>query len=395
MGYGIRRYRAIPVALAAFLIIAAGSCFRPPGGGGSGTTTTTGTPPPPGSAPTFGAATTLVQGLQVPWSIVWPDRNTMIVTERPGRFRVVANGQLRPQPIGSVTVTTSGEGGLMGIALHPQWPAQRWLYAYYTAPSGNRLVRFPVAADLTLGAEQRLLPEIPEGVFHDGGYIAFGPDGMLYLASGDGTNPPSASDRTSLNGKILRVTPEGTVPADNPFPGSYVWSWGHRNPQGLAWDAQGRLYEAEHGPTTERPGLCCNDEFNLIQKGGYYGWPYFAGNTRTTILTGNPPATVIPPLATSGNSDTWAPSALALFDAADGTTHLYQAELRGAKVRHFTINKAQPSTIVRTDTEVTQFGRLRASVFGPDGCHYLTTSNRDSRGTPRTGDDRIIRRCPT
>ena len=358
--------------------------------GPGGTTTTV-----PGTGGTFGPVQVVAQNLQVPWSLAFVYADTFFVTERPGRFRLYDNGQVRPQPVGQVAVTGSGEGGLMGIALHPQFPAQRFLYAYYTAPSGNRLVRFPVGADLSLGAEQRLLPEIPEGVFHDGGVIAFGPDGMLYLGSGDGTTPAAASDRNSLNGKILRVTPEGTVPADNPFPGSYVWSWGNRNPQGLAWDSDGRLYASEHGPTIEQAGLCCNDEINLITKGGYYGWPYRAGNQTTAILTGAPPATPIPPVATSGPSATWAPSGMALINGPGGTTKLLSANLRGSNLMTFTINKAQPSVVTNTATELTGYGRLRASIFGPDGCHYVTTSNRDTRGMPRANDDQILKRCPT
>lgn len=369
------------VAMVALLVTASAACTRPRPGAGGGLR--------------FGAPRVLAQNLDVPWSVAFVDRDTLIVSERPGRFRLLRNGQLQAAPIGRVTVTTAGEGGLMGIALHPQFPAQRFLYALYTAPNGNRLVRFPVGADLTLGNEQVLIGGVPQDVFHDGGEIAFGPDGMLYVAIGYGPDVALAADRDALNGKILRVTPEGRVPADNPFPGSYVWSWGHRNPQGLAWDADGRLYSTEHGPTLEQTGLCCNDELNLIRKGGFYGWPYRAGRTPTRLATGQPPATPIDPIATSGPNATWAPANLAAWNGTDGVTHLYQANLRGANLLHHVIDRANPSVVRQTTVELSGYGRLRMARFGPDGCLYLSTSNRDSRGVPRAGDDQMLRLCPT
>jgi glucose/arabinose dehydrogenase len=320
----------------------------------------------------------------------------MLVTERPGRFRVVENGQLRRQPVGTVTVTTAAEGGLMGIALHPQWPTQRYAYAMYTHPTGNRVSRWPLGADLTFGTEQVLIQNIPESTFHDGGEIAFGPDGNLYVATGYGPNVQTAATLSSLNGKILRLTPDGGRPADNPFPNSFVWSYGHRNPQGMAWDGAGNMYASEHGPTVERAGLCCNDELNLIQKGGFYGWPYRAGRMASGLGTGTAPANAIDPIATSGTSATWAPANMALWDGPDGTTHIYQANLRGSNVLHFVVNKTSPSVVRGTPAvELSGHGRYRAAKWGPDRCLYLSTSNRDSRGTPRTGDDRILKLCPT
>jgi glucose/arabinose dehydrogenase len=368
----------------------------------AGATTTTGattstTAPGGGGGLRFGAPQEVATGLEVPWSIAFVDEDTMIVSERPGRFRLIDGGQLRPQPIGQVPASTApaGEGGLMGIALHPQFPSQRFLYAMYTASTGNRVVRFPLGADFTLGAEEHLLPETPGSRFHDGGAIAFGPDGMLYVATGYGPDLNLAADRNSPNGKILRVTPEGDVPADNPFPGSAVWTWGHRNPQGMAWDSDGRMYASEHGPTIERAGLCCNDEINLIQKGAFYGWPYRAGTIASGLTTGSPPATPVDPIATSGTSTSWAPSNMAIWDGPGGTTHLYQASLRGSTLMHFVFDKASPSTPRSNTPELTGYGRLRAAKFGPDGCLYVSTSNRDGRGTPRAGDDRLLRLCPT
>jgi aldose sugar dehydrogenase len=379
-------------ALAVAMMAGVVACSRPPAPGPGVTTTTQGGSTP--GAPRFGPATQVAGGLVVPWSLAFPDDRHIIVSERPGRIRLVRDGQLQAQPIGTVPARASGEGGLMGIALHPQFPQQRFLYAYYTGANGNRLVRLSVGADFQLSGEQVLIPGIPDGIFHDGGHIAFGPDGMLYVASGDGTNPASASDRSSLNGKILRVTPDGRVPADNPFPGSYVWSWGHRNPQGFAWDRDGRMYATEHGPTVERAGLCCWDELNLIQRGGYYGWPYRAGTATTGLIAGQPPATPIDPIASSGASGTWAPANLALIDGSDGNTYLYSSNLRGANVLRFTVSRSAPATVRAQTVELTGHGRYRAGFIGPDGCHYVTTSNRDSRGTPRAGDDQLLKRCP-
>src|SRR5690606_28571518 len=171
-----------------------------------------------------------------------------------------------------------------------QFATQRYAYAMYTSPTGNKVSRWPVGADLTFGPEQVLLQGIPQSTYHDGGEIAFGPDGMLYVATGYGPSVQTAAQLDSLNGKILRLPPTGTVPADNPCPGSPVWSYGHRNPQGMAWDRDGHMYASEHGPTTERIGLCCNDEINLIQKGGFYGWPYRAGRMASGLGTGTAPA---------------------------------------------------------------------------------------------------------
>jgi glucose/arabinose dehydrogenase len=354
-----------------------------------------GTPNPgAGGGLRFGAVQNVVTGLQVPWSVVWPTPTTMIVSERPGRFRLVENGQLRAQAIGQVQVTTAAEGGLMGMALHPQFASQRYLYAMYTHPSGNRVSRWLVGADYSLGTEQVLIGSIPESTFHDGGEIAFGPDGMLYVATGYGPSVQTSAQLSSLNGKILRLTPDGAVPADNPFPNSPVWTYGHRNPQGLAWDSDGRMYASEHGPTIERAGLCCNDEINYIEKGGFYGWPYRAGRVAAGLGTGTAPATAVDPIATSGTSATWAPANMVIWNGPNGTTHIYQANLRGSNVMHFVVNKTSPNVVRSQNVELSGLGRYRSADFGPDGCLYLSTSNRDSRGTPRTGDDRIVKTCP-
>lgn len=340
--------------------------------------------PTGGGALDFDHVTSVVGGLEVPWDLAFVDARTILVTERDGRVRAVRNGRLQSQAVARIDVSSAGEGGLLGIALDPQFPSLRFAYVYYTSGSGNRVSRFRLGSDLTFSNEDVLIDGIPSASIHDGGRIAFGPDGMLYVATGEAGEPRRAADRGSLGGKILRIRPNGSVPEDNPFRGSPVWSYGHRNPQGLAWDAQGRLYESEHGPTSEL-NLCCNDEINLIRKGGYYGWPYRAG--RRAGFSGTPPDDPINPLATSGN-DTWAPSGLVV----EGTRALLVTALRGSRLMRFRFG-SRGTSLDGPATALDGFGRLRGARFGPDGCLYLTTSNRDGRGSPRSNDDRILRIC--
>ena len=331
----------------------------------------------------FGNVTTVAEGLQVPWDVAFVDAKTILVTERDGRVRVVRDGRLQSRPVAQISVSSAGEGGLLGIALHPSFPQQRFAYVYYTASGENRVSRFPVGSNLAFGDEDVILDNIPSAAFHDGGRIAFGPDGKLYVTTGDAGNPRDAAGKGSLAGKILRIEPNGSVPADNPFRGSPVWSYGHRNPQGIAWDAQGRLFESEHGPTSEM-SLCCNDEINLIRRGGFYGWPFRAGDRGG--FSGSPPDDPIDPIAASG-SDTWAPAGLVV----DGTSGLLVAALRGARLMRFRFEGS--GAVGDASTALDGFGRLRGARFGPDGCLYLTTSNRDGRGSPRANDDRILRVC--
>ena len=335
----------------------------------------------------FEGVETLVGGLEVPWGLDFVDERTILVTERPGRVRVVKGRSLRPEPVAEVEVADGGEGGLLGIALHPEFPERRFAYLYYTAADGNRVSRFRVGENLGF-REERVLLTIPAGTNHDGGRIAFGPDGLLYVATGETGEPELAADRGSLAGKILRVEPDGDVPADNPFGDSPVYSYGHRNPQGFDWDERGRLYASEHGPTGE-DGLCCHDEINLIEAGGFYGWPFRASNS--DALEGEPPEQPIAPIADS-DSDTWAPAGLVVHEPEGGEANLLVANLVGENLLRFGLGGAD--AVVGTQPVLDGFGRLRAAELGPGGCLYLTTSNTDGRGSPREGDDRILRVCP-
>lgn len=320
------------------------------------------------------AAKTVQTGLNVPWDIAFLPDGQMLVTERPGTLRRI--GQ-HPFSFPIPAVAGAGEGGLMGIALHPDFVTNHLVYLYYTTtdPLRNRVARFKLEED-TLTFEKLIMDNIPSAIYHDGGQIAFGPDGMLYLTTGDANSPNNAQDPSSLSGKTLRITPEGGIPSDNPF-GTAVWSYGHRNAQGLAWDAQGRLWETEHGRSGATSGY---DELNLVEKGKNYGWPTIQGSE-----TG---AGMVTPIRNSTASVTWAPSGIAY---ANGT--LYFAGLLGSSLYAADVDANGTVTAFRQYFKGT-YGRLRGVVLGPDGYLYITTSNRDGRGAPAAGDDKIIRIAP-
>jgi glucose/arabinose dehydrogenase len=259
----------------------------------------------------------------------------------------------------------SGEGGLLGIAV-TDWSDQRWLYAYETTSGDNRIVRMTLDSQLNLGAPVVILEGIAKAGNHNGGRIAFGPDGMLYATVGDAANPGLAQDVNSLNGKILRMTPSGGVPDDNPFGDSYVYSMGHRNPQGIAWDADGQLWAAEFGQNTW-------DEFNRIEAGANYGWPIVEG-------IGGQSGFVDPVLQWA--TDDASPSGLTYID---GTFFL--AALRGTRVWAIYPDGADGASAVAWF--VGQFGRVRDVAPGPDGTLWFISNNTDGRGTPISGDDHL------
>jgi glucose/arabinose dehydrogenase len=314
------------------------------------------------------------------------------LTERPGRVRLVVNGQLRTQPALTLPVAAVGEGGLLGLALHPDFSRTGWVYLYYTYQTDqlwNRVVRYRLADD-QLVEPQVILDRIPGASIHDGGRIAFGPDGKLYVTTGDARDPEAAQDLASLAGKILRLEPDGSLPPDNPFPGSPVWTYGHRNPQGLAWTNDGRLYATEHGPTGDL-GLAAHDEVNLIEPGKNYGWPFVVAD-----LVRRPLPDAVPPVAQSGQT-TWAPSGATFVRA--GSIPQWQGNLLFAGLRSQALWRLVLTPDGRSAVQLEalyqgEFGRLRTVVEGPDGAIYLLTSNRDGRGNPRAGDDRLVRIAP-
>ncbi len=321
-----------------------------------------------------GSLIALAEGLQIPWALAFLPGGDIILTERPGRVRLVdASEGLRGEPLLDLPqVQHRGEGGLLGIVLHPSFPDPAYVYFYYTydGPGGtaNRVSRFPWD-DFTATGEEVLLENIPGGRIHNGGRIGFGPDGLMYVTTGDSGTASLAQDLDSLAGKILRLTPDGGVPDDNPFQGSPVYSFGHRNPQGLAWDDDGRLWATEHGSSA-------TDELNLIRPGRNYGWPEIRGDETAQDME--------TPVLNSG-SDTWAPSGMACMDGS-----LYFAGLRGSSLYEVELD-GEPSL---TRHLAGEFGRLRAVATGPDGNLFILTSNRDGRGTFVPEDDRLVRIDP-
>jgi glucose/arabinose dehydrogenase len=307
------------------------------------------------------AIETVATGLKAPWGIAFLPDGSALVTER-DTTRILS--VKRPGTVTEVQKISEarpgGEGGLMGIAVSPTYERDGWVYIYYTAADDNRIAR------LHLGqAPQPILTGIAKAGIHNGGRIAFGPDGMLYAGTGDASNRGEAQDKTSLNGKILRITPEGKPAPGNPFGDSPVYSYGHRNVQGLAWDSSGQLYASEFGQNRL-------DELNRIEPGRNYGWPEVEG-------PGDDPA-FVNPVATWSTSDA-SPSGLAIMD-----DRAYLACLRGTKLYRIGLDGSGPQALLSN-----QYGRLRAVVVAPDQTLWVLTSNRDGRGTPATSDDRILR----
>ncbi len=314
--------------------------------------------------------------LNTPWEIVFLPTGEMLVTERAGRLLKIGPDTKVITVIEGVR--HQGEGGLLGMALHPNFKNNNFIYLYYTTTVNNQITNTlerHVLKNDTLTDKKVLLGNIKGSNNHDGGRIAFGPDGYLYIATGDAEDPSLSQDKTSLNGKILRIDGDGNIPTDNPF-GNEVYSLGHRNPQGLAWDDHSNLWVNEHGPSGLQTG---NDEINLITKGGNYGWPTIKGTqTAPGLLT---------PVLESGKEDTWAPAGMAFygdslyFSGLRGSA-LYKAKIKGNNQLELTTHFKQ------------QFGRVRAVVLGPDNFLYITTSNTDGRGKPKADDDKIIKIDP-
>lgn len=335
-----------------------------------------------GSAETAdtGASATLapevvVEGLEIPWELAFLPGGDLLVTERPGRLLRIGADR---EAISVAGVVHRGEGGLLGLALHPQFTENGFIYLYLTTAEGggltNRVERY-VLRDMTLSDRTLIIGGIPGAANHDGGRLAFGPDGLLYITTGDAGDERSAQDTASLAGKILRVQGDGSIPPDSPF-GNAVYSYGHRNVQGLAWDEEGQLWATEHG----RSGLLSGyDELNKIVKGGNYGWPDIEGDETRAGMTA--------PQLHSGASDTWAPSGMVSL-----REHLIFAGLRGEAL--YVADIAGGTAKELRAYFQNDYGRLRTVSVGPDGRLYALTNNRDGRGTPGATDDRLIRIDP-
>ena len=338
--------------------------------------------------------TTLVSGLDTPWDLAWGPDGMLWVSERGGRISRIDPATGTRTTAGSITVFQSGEGGLMGIAFHPDFGREPVVFAMhtYSASDGarNRLVRLRWNGR-TLGAPETLLDAIPGGGIHNGSRIAVGPDRLLYITTGDAGSADQAQDRASLGGKILRLTLDGKPAPGNPF-NNATWSYGHRNGQGLVFHpATGALYETEQGPSD-------NDEVNLIRRGGNYGWPTVHGacdddsGQEREFCRRN---AVVEPLTT------WTPTVaicgadLYLSDRIRGWRgSLLATSLRGATLFRLSLSNDGTRITARETLLAGRFGRLRDVVVSPTGDVYVATSNRDGRGSPDREDDRILRLTP-
>lgn len=329
----------------------------------------------------YGATTIIAEGLDTPWGLAFLPDKSIFVTERPGRVRLInSSGQLESNPVATLSqVKEISEGGLLGLELHPNFGANHYVYVYYTYSSNgnntrNRVSRFTYE-NQTLTSEQIIVDAIPGAANHNGGRIKFGPDGYLYIGTGDAGDPSQAQNLNSLAGKILRTTESGNAVTGNPF-NNLVYSYGHRNVQGLTWDNLGQLWATEHGRSGITSGY---DELNLVLAGENYGWPTIQGDDSQNGMQ--------TPKKHSGSSTTWAPSGI----AAIGNT-LYFTGLRGQTLYRATIQNEQVANF--TEHYQSQYGRLRDVIVGPDNQLYISTSNRDGRGNPVDSDDRIIRIDP-
>lgn len=331
----------------------------------------------------------VASNLRVPWGGVFTSETRILFTERAGAVRSIEEGKLNPVPLYEFQeVSETGEEGLMGIALDPLYEENRLVYmslAY--EEKGSLFVKVVRLRDTgtALAEVTVLIDRIPAAKYHAGSRVAFGPDGKLYITTGDATDKNIAQDRENLGGKVLRVNPDGSVPNDNPFPGSLVYSFGHRNSQGLAWHPDTKeLYATEHGPSIF-DGPAGGDEINRIQKGLNYGWPLVSHLEKKEGL--EDPLLVFTPAVAPGGAAFYTSNSIPQFQ-----DKLFFAALKGEGLYMLEIDQDNPDTITRyKKLREVNFGRIRDVFEGPDGALYFFTSNTDGRGTPREGDDKLYR----
>lgn len=331
--------------------------------------------PSPTTSPTGTDAVQFVAtNLQKPWSMSFGD-NKIFFTEKIGKIRVIDNGTLVNESVADLQVADVTDAGLLGITLDPDFENNHFIYVYYTYQEGNNLwnkvLRITEFNDKMTDSKV-ILDKIPGAEFDDGGVIKFGPDKKLYIGTGDATDQNSAQDLKSLAGKILRLNDDGSIPQDNPFPNSPVYSYGHRNPQGLAWDDKGNLYETEEGPTR-------NDEINLIKPGQNYGWPSqeCSGSQQyqAALVCYNPSI---------------GPAGITYYSTGklDIKNSLVLSTLLGHSLYQLPV---QNDTILEQKIILDGVGRIRDVSEGPDGYLYILTSNTDGMGFPDQNDDKLLR----
>ena len=330
-----------------------------------------------------------VQNLMIPWALVFLPNGDALVTERPGQIQRIPRGQNQQKLYIKIDeVAPLGDGGLMGMALHPQFKQHPFVYVLYSYQIDkalfNRVIRLRHHGD-TAVFDRVILDKIPGAEVHIGGRIAFGPDGMLYVGTGDLWVQPISQDLKSWAGKILRITPVGQIPNDNPFPGSPIYSYGHRVVQGLVWDPKtGVMFNSEHGSSGEWPGVQAGDEINIVEKGGNFGWPLVVGAPR--IAKYRDPIAMWKKLSVPPGGMT--------FYRGD----LFVATLRSEALIRIRFkkdsNEYEINSIERwfaRDLANGIYGRLRDVTVGPDGHLYVVTGNTDGRAQLRPNDDKILR----
>ncbi len=335
----------------------------------------------------------VARDLYVPWAIVFPSSDRIYVTERDGKIRAIVNGRLQQNPVHTISnVSTQSEEGLMGMTLDPDYNTNRYIYVCYayektSAVLQDKVVRFTDRTN-SFEEEQTIIDNIPAARFHAGCRIKFGPDKKLYITTGDATQKESAQDQNSLAGKILRLNADGSIPQDNPFPGSPIFSLGHRNLQGIDWHAETKdLWATEHGPSgNDGPGG--GDEVNHIVAGKNYGWPVVSHEkTRPEFIT---PKLVFTPAIAPASGMFYSGTVFPQWK-----NNFFFGMLRGNGLMRVTLDESDPTKVLSYETvpEIS-FGRIREAAQSPDGVIYFSTSNADGRGVKRSGDDKVYRIVP-
>ncbi|RKH52766.1 PQQ-dependent sugar dehydrogenase [Corallococcus interemptor] len=345
-----------------------------------------------GSAPV--TVDVVAEGLEVPWGVAFlpgtpGSAADALITERPGRVRLLRGGQLQPGAVATLPLTANGEGGLLGIAAHPDFATNRWFYLYVTTQADgkaqNRVERWTLSPDGTSATFERVIyGNIPSAKYHDGGRLRFGPDGMLYVGTGDSRDPDLSQDVMNPAGKLLRLTPDGAVPQDNPFPNSPAFLTGVRNTQGFDWKDATTLYVTDHGPSGETMRFG-HDEVNVVKAGDNLGWPgIYSCETQAGRIT---PSLTFDDAAPPGGAAVYTGSAI-----PEWTGSLLVGTLKSKHLHRVEFDANEPRRVAKHEVYLRDtWGRLRDVLMGPDGHLYVTTSNCDGRGECGPKKDLLLR----